>query len=201
MLKLQGYTITATIAESIKSIIYAGKNDVRQDLVIIKTLTDEQPFIEDLTKLKLEYNLLKSIDIDGIAKPSDYINFKQSGAIDKNVKPVDLTSATAFKEIKDALMFATTVTNPNAENVGQVSATRMRYRADLVNGGYFDFQNGKLVRADYINDVLRKAHAEIFTTPQTQEVFNAYMQFALPGGITEEIDEAKNEIESENFRS
>ena len=126
---------------------------------------------------------------------------EKSGAIDKNVKPVDLTSATAFKEIKDALMFATTVTNPNAENVGQVSATRMRYRADLVNGGYFDFQNGKLVRADYINDVLRKAHAEIFTTSQTQEVFNAYMQFALPGGITEEIDEAKNEIESENFRS
>jgi hypothetical protein len=114
-------------------------------------------------------------------------------AFTKEVQPVDLTSPEAEKIIFEALINATT--DPN----GNTSSSRMRYRADLVNG-YYDFQDGQLVKADYINDVLKNLDGEIITTPKTElNLFNAYMRFALP---SEEVDNAKrNATFEENYRS
>ena len=52
-----------------------------------------------------------------------------------SVAPVDLTADNAESRIFDALINATT--SPK----GETSSSRMRYRADLVNG-YYDYQNG-----------------------------------------------------------
>jgi hypothetical protein len=77
----------------------------------------------------------------------------------------------------------------------------MRYRADLING-YYDFQNGQLVEADYINDVLKTLDGEIITTPKTElSLYNAYMRFSLPSEDSE-LEDAKREARSEEvFKS
>jgi hypothetical protein len=113
----------------------------------------------------------------------------------KSVQPVDLNSPTAEKEIFEALINATT--SPK----GDVSSSRMRYRADLVNG-YYDYQDGQLVKADYINDVLKNLDGEIITTPNTElSLYNAYMRFALPEE-NGEVEKAKREANfEENYKS
>lgn len=112
-----------------------------------------------------------------------------------SVAPVDLTAENAEGRIFDALINATT--SPK----GETSSSRMRYRADLVNG-YYDFQDGQLVEADYINDVLKTLDGEIITTPKTElSLYNAYMRFALPTEDNE-VEEAKQEARGEQvFKS
>ena len=68
-MNIAGYTVLEVIYEGINTVIYRASKQPEDDSVIIKTLKAEYPTIEELTKLRHEFQILQALDIDGILKP------------------------------------------------------------------------------------------------------------------------------------
>ncbi len=65
---IPGYKITAEIFRGRKRIVYRGQREKDKKPVIIKTLSDDFPTAADLAGLRREYEILKSLQIEGITK-------------------------------------------------------------------------------------------------------------------------------------
>lgn len=68
-LALPGYTLIQPIYESDTTLVYRALKLPEQISVIIKTLKSEYLSIVDLTRLQHEYQLLRSLNVPGIAEP------------------------------------------------------------------------------------------------------------------------------------
>lgn len=75
------YILTELIYEGAKHSVYRGHHKDDQQSVIIKITRDEYPALKDIAKLKHEYDLLISLDIEGIVKPIAIEDYRQSLAL------------------------------------------------------------------------------------------------------------------------
>jgi len=66
---LPGYQLIAPIHEGTKTVIYQGRYELDGTPVIIKTLKAEYPTLEEIARLRHEYQILHSLNIPGIIKP------------------------------------------------------------------------------------------------------------------------------------
>lgn len=66
---IAGYTLIELIHESTNTLIYRASRGSGQARAIIKTLRSEYPTLEELARLKHEYQILQPLQIEGIAKP------------------------------------------------------------------------------------------------------------------------------------
>jgi PAS domain S-box-containing protein len=78
---IPGYTLVAKINESIHTTVYRGYDNQTQKSVIIKTLRNEYPGLTELAKFQQQYELVKNLDIPGIIKVLDLINYQNSLAL------------------------------------------------------------------------------------------------------------------------
>lgn len=69
MLKLNGYQLFKPIYEGFKTVIYQAERYSDNTPVIIKTLKAEYPTLEEIARLRHEYQILHSLNIPGIIKP------------------------------------------------------------------------------------------------------------------------------------
>jgi len=70
MLKLKNYQLFQPIYEGFKTVIYQAKRHSDHTSVIIKTLRSEYPTLEEIARIRHEYNILKTLKkIEGIIKP------------------------------------------------------------------------------------------------------------------------------------
>lgn len=63
-----GYKILKEIFRGKKRVVYRGRREGDKQSVIIKTLIDDFPAATDLVSLKREYEILRNLHVDGIAK-------------------------------------------------------------------------------------------------------------------------------------
>ncbi|MEG3898367.1 MULTISPECIES: AAA family ATPase [unclassified Microcoleus] len=66
---LPGYQLISTIHEGTKTVIYQGRYELEHTPVIIKTLKAEYPTLEEIARIRHEYQILHSLNIPGIIKP------------------------------------------------------------------------------------------------------------------------------------
>lgn len=66
---LPGYELVAPLYEGSKTIIYQGHRESEPISVIIKTLKSEYPNLEEISRLRHEYQILNSLELPGIIKP------------------------------------------------------------------------------------------------------------------------------------
>ncbi len=66
---LPGYQLIAPLHEGTKTVIYQGCYELERTPVIIKTLKAEYPALEEIARLRHEYQILHYLDISGIIKP------------------------------------------------------------------------------------------------------------------------------------
>ncbi|MBD1938262.1 hybrid sensor histidine kinase/response regulator [Microcoleus sp. FACHB-68] len=78
---LAGYILNKTIYESYKTVIYSGVKEAENTSVIVKTLKNEYPTIEEITRLRHEYNILKNLQIEGIVKALELQNYQNGLAL------------------------------------------------------------------------------------------------------------------------
>ncbi len=78
---LPGYKITEVVQLGVKSIIYRAVRESDGALVIIKTLNSDYPTIEEITRLKHEYQISSNLNIEGIIKPHSLEKYKNSFAL------------------------------------------------------------------------------------------------------------------------
>ncbi|MEG4349300.1 AAA family ATPase [Microcoleus sp. LAD1_D3] len=66
---LPGYQLIAPLHEGTKTVIYQGRYELEHTAVIIKTLKAEYPTLEEIARIRHEYQILHSLNIPGIIKP------------------------------------------------------------------------------------------------------------------------------------
>ncbi len=66
---IAGYNLIEALYEGTTSCVYRASRESEQTWVIIKTLKAEYPSIEQLARLRHEYNIVQSLEIEGIIKP------------------------------------------------------------------------------------------------------------------------------------
>ncbi len=78
MISLPGYEIFNQIHESNNSLVYRGLQKSERQLVIFKVLKHEYPTPEKITRYKQEYEITKSLKIDGVAKAYSLEKFQNT---------------------------------------------------------------------------------------------------------------------------
>ncbi|MBW4679154.1 MAG: AAA family ATPase [Microcoleus vaginatus WJT46-NPBG5] len=65
---LPGYQLLESIHTGIRTVIYRGLRESDHAPIIIKTLQSEYPTLEDITRLRHEYKIIQTLEIEGIVK-------------------------------------------------------------------------------------------------------------------------------------
>ncbi|MBD2067709.1 AAA family ATPase [Leptolyngbya sp. FACHB-671] len=82
---IAGYELLEVLYEGATTCVYrartASKSDLEPNSVIIKTLKAEYPTLDQLTRLRHEYQILQDLDIAGIAKPLGLENYRNGLAL------------------------------------------------------------------------------------------------------------------------
>jgi len=66
---IPGYQLISSLHEGTKTVIYQGYYELEDTPVIIKTLKAEYPTLEEIARIRHEYQILHSLNIPGIIKP------------------------------------------------------------------------------------------------------------------------------------
>jgi len=69
MLTIPGYQLGEVINSGINTLIYRGIREKDQQPTIIKTLKAESPTIEQLARIKHEYQIAANLEAEGIVNP------------------------------------------------------------------------------------------------------------------------------------
>ena len=80
-ISIADYNLIETIYESATTCVYRALRESDRASVIIKTLKAEYPSLEQLAQLKHEFKILKSLEIEGIAKPIALENYQNGLAL------------------------------------------------------------------------------------------------------------------------
>ncbi|HNW29712.1 MAG TPA: protein kinase, partial [Spirochaetota bacterium] len=73
---ISGYSITEKIAEGGKSVVYRGVRDSDGLPVVLKIIRAVHPTLADIARFKKEYDLIKTIQIEGVIKTFGLIEEK-----------------------------------------------------------------------------------------------------------------------------
>jgi predicted ATPase/signal transduction histidine kinase/tRNA A-37 threonylcarbamoyl transferase component Bud32 len=65
---IPGYQLIASLHEGTKTVIYQGRYELERTPVIIKTFKAEYPTLEEIARIRHEYQILHSLNIPGITK-------------------------------------------------------------------------------------------------------------------------------------
>ncbi|GAX45186.1 ATP-binding region ATPase domain protein [Tolypothrix sp. NIES-4075] len=78
---IAGYNLIEVICEGTTTCVYRATREPEQTSVIIKTIKTEYPTIEQLTRLRHEYQILQSLEIEGIVKPLAWMSDRNGLAL------------------------------------------------------------------------------------------------------------------------
>ncbi|KJH69589.1 hybrid sensor histidine kinase/response regulator [Aliterella atlantica] len=80
-MNIAGYNLIEVFCEGENTVIYRASKEVDSSSVLIKTLKSEQPTAEEITRLKHEFKILHSSNIDGVIKPLSLENSQNGLAL------------------------------------------------------------------------------------------------------------------------
>ena len=78
---LSGYQLLETLHSGSKTIIYRGRRETDNASVIVKTLLCEHPLLEDIARLRHEYQIIETLEIPGIVKAYELKNYQHGLAL------------------------------------------------------------------------------------------------------------------------
>ncbi|HEO65051.1 MAG TPA: serine/threonine-protein kinase PknK, partial [Spirochaetes bacterium] len=81
MVSLDGYQITKEISEGKKSLVLRGQRLSDHQPVVIKILKKEYPTSEELARFGREYDMTRSLNIDGVVNAYGLMKYKNGLAM------------------------------------------------------------------------------------------------------------------------
>ena len=81
MLTVPGYQITEEIQSGVHTVVYRGYRETERKPVILKILKSQFPTLEEIARLRQEYEITKNLDGEGIVRPYSLSNFQNGLAL------------------------------------------------------------------------------------------------------------------------
>ncbi|HAJ58751.1 MAG TPA: hypothetical protein DCP31_05375, partial [Cyanobacteria bacterium UBA8543] len=78
MIKISGYKILEEIYESDRSLVYRGLRNQDAQPVILKVLRQEYPTPEEIARFKLEYEITRKLNLEGVARAYSLEKYQNS---------------------------------------------------------------------------------------------------------------------------
>ncbi|MEG4023844.1 AAA family ATPase [Microcoleus sp. S13C4] len=81
MIVISGYEIIENIYEGVRTVVYRGIRNRDRQLVIVKTIKNDYPSLEQITNLRQEFIITQNLDSEGIVKSYNLENYQNSLAL------------------------------------------------------------------------------------------------------------------------
>jgi predicted ATPase/signal transduction histidine kinase len=81
MLTVPGYQITEEIQFGVHTVVYRGYRETERKPVILKILKSQFPTLEEIARLRQEYEITRNLDIEGIVRPYSLENCQNGLAL------------------------------------------------------------------------------------------------------------------------
>lgn len=78
---LSNYQLLETLHSGSKTVIYRGYRETDNTSVIVKTLLSNYPTLEEIARLRHEYQIIQSLQIPGVVKPYELKHYQHSLAL------------------------------------------------------------------------------------------------------------------------
>ncbi|HEY9835026.1 MAG TPA: serine/threonine-protein kinase, partial [Stenomitos sp.] len=187
MTALTGYQILAKIYESANSLVYQASLNQNNQPIILKVLKEDYPTPTELTRYKQEYEITRSLNLDGVVKVYDLQRYQNSLAMlleDFGGKSLKLLMAERKFTLEEFLTIAIKI----AESLGAIHAANIIHKDINPSNLVYNSETGQIKIIDFgISTVLSRENPTI-RNPDRIEGTLAYISPEQTGRMNRAID-------------
>jgi serine/threonine protein kinase len=187
MLTLPGYQILAPIYESANSLVYRGIRIHDNQPVILKVLKEDYPTLAELTRYQQEYEITRSLNLDGIVRAEALEKYQKTLVIifedfgGESLKKLMIKRKFTLEEFLSIAI-------RNTESLGKIHAANIIHKDINPSNIVFNPATGKLKIIDFgIATVLSQENPTI-KNPNVLEGTLAYMSPEQTGRMNRVLD-------------
>lgn len=184
---LSGYQLLETLHSGSKTIIYRGRRETDNVSVIVKTLLCEHPLLEDIARLRHEYQIIEPLQISGIVKPYELKNYQHGLALVLEDIPGCSLKELIATQTTTLIIFLKVAINL-AHILGELHAKHIIHKDIKPHNILIDPDSGEVKLIDFsISSRLDKENP-ILSNPNLLEGTLAYMSPEQTGRMNRAID-------------
>ena len=187
MIALPGYQVTEEIASGVSTTIYRGIRERDRKPVILKVLKAEYPALEEITRLRQEYTIVREIECPGIVKVYGMEKYRQGFAlILEDVVGESLKQLFASKQIKlrEILQIAISVT----DTLGELHKIPIIHKDIKPSNIIINHETGQVKITDFGISSCLEVEIPTISNPHLLEGTLAYISPEQTGRMNRSID-------------
>ncbi|MCC5645599.1 AAA family ATPase [Nostoc sp. CHAB 5824] len=184
---LSGYQLLETLHSGSKTVIYRGRRKTDNASVIVKTLLCEHPLLEDIARLRHEYQIIEPLQIPGIVKAYELKNYQHGLALVLEDIPGCLLQEVIATQTTSLITFLKVGINL-AHILGELHAQQIIHKDIKPHNIIIDPDSGEAKLIDFsISSRLDKENPTL-SNPNLLEGTLAYMSPEQTGRMNRAVD-------------
>ena len=187
MLTLSGYQILAPIYESANSLVYRGLRIHDNQPVILKVLKEDYPTLAELTRYQQEYEITRSLNLDGIVRAEALEKYQKTLVIifedfgGESLKKLMIKRKFTLEEFLSIAI-------RNTESLGKIHAANIIHKDINPSNIVFNPATGKLKIIDFGLATVLSHENPTIKNPNVLEGTLAYMSPEQTGRMNRVLD-------------
>ena len=185
--RLPGYSIAKVIHEDATIVVYRAIATSSGQSVVIKLLKAEYPTLNDIARLKHEYEITRNLDVAGVIKPHEIVSYNNGLALileDFGGQSLKSLMTSSRLELIDFLNIAIQIT----ETVAELHSHNIIHKNITSHNIFFKSGTGEVKLTDFsIASLLSKENSEI-SSPNLLEGTLAYISPEQTGRMNRTVD-------------
>ncbi|MBD2385305.1 trifunctional serine/threonine-protein kinase/ATP-binding protein/sensor histidine kinase [Cylindrospermum sp. FACHB-282] len=184
---LSGYQLLETIHSGSKTVIYRGRRETDNASVVIKTHLCEYPPLEDVARLRHEYQIIKPLRIPGIVKPYELKNYQHGLALVLEYVPGCLLKELIATQATTLITFLKVAINL-AHTLGELHAQKIIHKDIKPHNILIDPDSGEVKLIDFSISSRLDQENPTLSNPNLLEGTLAYMSPEQTGRMNRVCD-------------